>query len=156
MKELFLSADVTGVVTWIGTLVSLWGLYLSWRVYSNVTAIKKDFIFSARLPGLIAGFKEIKQELLKEMGDVDIHNSNGLTIAEVCIAKLDSLRVKLDSNLAKQLKPKIDKINFCIEKYKGNRDASNLQHWYVSVVGLITSLEELIADRNWEKVIRDE
>jgi hypothetical protein len=146
-----LSSDVTGVVTWIGTIISIVGLAITLAVYNSTSAIRKEFLVSARVPKQLEDVKKYQIVISGFLNGADLNHS---TLLEA-IAKLTAIVESLSEKLTKKKNPLIhSKLNLVqaeLKSFQSTRTAESLTELWIKTTSTVEAMTQWLDDRDWSK-----
>ena len=147
----WVSADVSAIVGWVGTISGLIGLAMTIAVYRSTSGIRRDFLISARVPKQVDELAACATVISVHMSGVDLNNAELLrAIARLAVIS-QSLRQKLSSRETKQIAEKLGIVEALAKNRETERSAETLLALWVKTQAALEALGQWLKDRDWSK-----
>ena len=130
----------------LGTLASLAGAGVSIWVLISVRAIRKHFLFTARIPQILEDLQSNASTLNTGIADFDASRE----MIDVELARCHANLLNLSSKIGGNTKKNVRKLTEAIEKYHaGDKKRETARHIYTLLNGLMQQIKNLREDTKW-------
>jgi hypothetical protein len=146
-----LSSDITGVVTWIGTIVSIVGLVITLAVYNSTSAIRKEFLVSARVPRQLEDVKKYQIVISSYLNGTDLNNSELLEAIAKLTAIVESLSEKLTKKQSPLIHSKLSLVQAELMSFQSTKTAESLTELWIKTTSTVEAMTQWLGDRDWSK-----
>ncbi len=133
------------ILAMLGSVASVVGLVLTGIVFHRVAAIRRHFLFKARIPDLLSSLAKHSKALSDALASFDRDSRACDEAIERTAATLRNLQSKLASSDQRQLCQALDKIR------RHSRPVLKDEAWgtYVDIQGILESTKHLHSDESW-------